>query len=780
MSNSIITAAQIDLQGRVLAQLRTLNLGVNDNILRDIVRRVTTQIATNTVSQVNASAGDHLTSIPNNLIGVNNPVNLVSKNLSSAGLTSVLTNPIQTKIGPGITTNLITSLQQELARSLPPDKLKLINFASFNTSLNKTLTPTINSSIANSLSGFASLLFNNSTPQKPVIQGTEALFSSLSPEEALNAIEEQFASTTANKYLDEAAKFDVNSAENQEKLVVTKVGFVDPTANYPTKEYAGGVETNKLAQGDVRGTVVQKKNNNRMAGAKLPGGDAWSQPESPFKGQYPYNKVTQTESGHVIEIDDTPGAERLHVYHTSGTFIEIDANGSMVRRTSGSSYEIIDKNGKISIAGKADISINGACNIYVGNDASIEVEGDVNLTCHNDITAQAGGTLNLSATEEVNITGGSVNIQAYNYMNVMSKVELNLHSTQTTNMLSNATINVQSVDYYQRAKTYHTQADNFYNYANVSIYNYAVTDINYKLGGNFKVGAGGVINNQAGGVFAVDASQVHLNSGQSSAPSASEESKDAKIAGASNIGVLSGRRVTQYINLTDPSFLTLADAHSLLLEETSSSDSEYKAQQDLVITSGFATAAGFGEKPIVIESKSEAEVKSQQQKEVPASADLKKVTELPGNFKLSPNFTVEMLSHKAAATKDKLQAQQGLTYGEIAFNLQALALNVLEPVYNLYPKMFVTSAFRFPGKNATSQHPLGMAADLQFRGASKSDYYDIAVKLAKVLKYDQMLLEYCNYTNNPWIHISFAPTNRLQVMTFNDHKKYAMGFTNLA
>ena len=161
MSNSIITAAQIDLQARVLAQLKALNLGVNDNVLRDIVRRVTTLIATNTVSKVHASAGNHLTSIPNNLLGVNNPVNLVSKNLSSAGLTSVLTNPIQTKIGPGITTDLISSLQQELTRSLPPDKLRLINFATLNTSLGKTLTPTINTSIASSLSGFASLLFNN-------------------------------------------------------------------------------------------------------------------------------------------------------------------------------------------------------------------------------------------------------------------------------------------------------------------------------------------------------------------------------------------------------------------------------------------------------------------------------------------------------------------------------------------------------------------------------------------------------------------------------------------
>ena len=72
-------------------------------------------------------------------------------------------------------------------------------------------------------------------------------------------------------------------------------GFTDPQANYPTKEYVGVSETNKLAQGDVRGTIVQKKNNERMIGAKLPYGESWDQPESPYRGEYPYNKVTQTE-----------------------------------------------------------------------------------------------------------------------------------------------------------------------------------------------------------------------------------------------------------------------------------------------------------------------------------------------------------------------------------------------------------------------------------------------------------------------------------------------------
>ena len=38
---------------------------------------------------------------------------------------------------------------------------------------------------------------------------------------------------------------------------------------------------------------------------------------------YPFCHVYYTESGHVIEVDDTPGLGRLHWYHNSGTFQEI-------------------------------------------------------------------------------------------------------------------------------------------------------------------------------------------------------------------------------------------------------------------------------------------------------------------------------------------------------------------------------------------------------------------------------------------------------------------------
>jgi hypothetical protein len=97
--------------------------------------------------------------------------------------------------------------------------------------------------------------------------------------------------------------------------------------------------------------------------------------------------------------------------------------------------------------------------------------------------------------------------------------------------------------------------------------------------------------------------------------------------------------------------------------------------------------------------------------------------------------------------------------------------------------MLVTSAFRDPGNasNAkTSQHPLGQGVDIQFKGITRREYYDIAVKLAKVLKYDQMILEYCSYANNPWIHISYSVQNRNQVLTFFNHKTHSQGLTQLA
>ena len=93
------------------------------------------------------------------------------------------------------------------------------------------------------------------------------------------------------------------------------------------------------------------------------------EPESAFRAKYPFNKVTQTESGHVIEIDDTPNFERLHTFHRSGTYSEVDQSGRRVNKIVGDDYEIVQKD--------QTVYINGNVNIKVKGNYTLDVDGDV-------------------------------------------------------------------------------------------------------------------------------------------------------------------------------------------------------------------------------------------------------------------------------------------------------------------------------------------------------------------------------------------------------------------
>lgn len=95
------------------------------------------------------------------------------------------------------------------------------------------------------------------------------------------------------------------------------------------------------------------------------------EPPSAFRAQYPFNKVTQTESGHVFEVDDTPNFQRLHTYHRSGTYEEIDADGTKVNKIVGDNYEIIQKNQKIYILGNVDIEVKGNYTLNVAGNIVI-------------------------------------------------------------------------------------------------------------------------------------------------------------------------------------------------------------------------------------------------------------------------------------------------------------------------------------------------------------------------------------------------------------------------
>ena len=127
--------------------------------------------------------------------------------------------------------------------------------------------------------------------------------------------------------------------------------------------------------------------------------------------------------------------------------------------------------------------------------------------------------------------------------------------------------------------------------------------------------------------------------------------------------------------------------------------------------------------------------------------------------------------------------QNGFTVQEVCDNLRLLIINCFDPIKHQYPDAFMTCSFRKAGVGSpTSQHPKGMACDIQYSKAGKADYYTRAQWVRDNTKYDQFLLEYkTTGTGLPWHHISFNKAgNRGQVCTFmNDKNCKGPGVTGL-
>lgn len=135
-------------------------------------------------------------------------------------------------------------------------------------------------------------------------------------------------------------------------------------------------DINKLAANeDIQNTIVQSKKDSVKENIPKADGSSWSEPQTPYATQYPENKVTETNSGHVIELDDTEGAERLHVYHKAGTFYEVHPDGSQVVRIVKDDYTIIAGDGYFCIEGNATGYVGGNNDLKIDGTNTIDVQG---------------------------------------------------------------------------------------------------------------------------------------------------------------------------------------------------------------------------------------------------------------------------------------------------------------------------------------------------------------------------------------------------------------------
>lgn len=112
-------------------------------------------------------------------------------------------------------------------------------------------------------------------------------------------------------------------------------------------------------------TVLGLINSNLSLNIPLAGGGSWNQPAPSYNAQPPYNEVKETESGHLMEFDDTPGNERINIAHKTGTYEEIRPDGSKVTKVVKNNYSVTVGDNFVSIQGSCNLTVNGNVNLLV-------------------------------------------------------------------------------------------------------------------------------------------------------------------------------------------------------------------------------------------------------------------------------------------------------------------------------------------------------------------------------------------------------------------------------
>ena len=199
-------------------------------------------------------------------------------------------------------------------------------------------------------------LIGNTGPRAPV------------PPFTVKVVEQEFRSTYPNTGL---ANTDISTTRNLDYLK-------EPTTNRLARGTRGNTDTSDPR---VSGIVFEKMENRKVGQMQIPTADGknWSEPRVPWQAIYPYNHVHQTESGHVIEMDDTPGWERLHWYHRTGTFTEIHPVGIKVDKIVNNYYNIILGAKYTHIEAGDYTTVDGSQENYILGNKVDKVDGDYSI-----------------------------------------------------------------------------------------------------------------------------------------------------------------------------------------------------------------------------------------------------------------------------------------------------------------------------------------------------------------------------------------------------------------
>lgn len=154
---------------------------------------------------------------------------------------------------------------------------------------------------------------------------------------------------------------------------ISSFGFQDPTGEFPRNPYINQPSINFA-------TVGRGRHRLSFGGAA---DDLSVSLDEPSTSNYSQIQTRETPSGHVLEFDDTFGAERILIKHRDGSGLELRADGSVL---------LVSRNNKIeTVAGTNTVVIEGNCDLNYKGDLNLKVAGDYNLDVGGNFNVKVGG-----------------------------------------------------------------------------------------------------------------------------------------------------------------------------------------------------------------------------------------------------------------------------------------------------------------------------------------------------------------------------------------------------
>ena len=194
-----------------------------------------------------------------------------------------------------------------------------------------------------------------------------------------------------------------------------------PHSNYP--RFIKESDVNRLARNSNTVFNTTKDSGATLNIPKANSSDTWSERKTTdltyrgtesgvarYNTTYPKNHVYESESGHTVEFDDTKDAERINEHHKSGTFYEVDADGTKVTRIVANNYVIVAGSNNINIKGDVNLTIDSNCRTYIKGNWDIQVDGSKTEVVKKNVTETYGADQTTKITGNLDVDAKRIDL----------------------------------------------------------------------------------------------------------------------------------------------------------------------------------------------------------------------------------------------------------------------------------------------------------------------------------------------------------------------------------